>query len=379
MHLHSILVERGRVALNPATGSGEELLRSALNKAEVEALETLKVQYFQNATRYLAKGEYNNALAEIKRVLLIDPQHRLAREYEIRVTELQAARAAVAKLESSPLKEGPPAEAPPVADTTPEPVTKPRARRTWLYFSIIALLIVGTAGMLSLDKADDEEQPAKEPVATVQPQAAPQVEQPAETMIAEDPTPAVNVPLAVESKTTPSVEPGKVTHNEPVHKESAPPARSTKEASASVSHPAGSQLLAAAIEKKAELPSVPAPTKSAALAPMPEVKAESPQAPPAEAAAEADPFVAVERDPKIVRLEKVVLPELVIRNHMSGSVTAKVLIDKEGKPGEVQILASTSTAFEQPVIDAIGKSSFSPGVMGNSPVASWVVIPFKFK
>jgi len=370
-----ILEERGRVALNPATGSGEELLRSALNKAELEALEALKLQFFQNATKYLAKGDYDNALSEIKRVLLIDPDHRLAREYEIRVAELQASRAQDLKPDSRsrPEKETPRA-APVVVETARlvTPVAK-ASRKSWLYVALIALLLLGTAGVLTLERVDDEQQPPPVTVAAVTPQRPAPIEQAAEGAMMQEPTPNVEVPLAIESKQAPLVTETSISRPEPARKD-APPANVTD---ARPTGSAGIGLLAAVTEKKVEPPSAPV-KKEVSAAPL-EVKTAASLPPPSEPTREATPFVAVQQDPKIVHLERPVLPDIVMRNHISGSVTAKVLVDKDGTPREVQILESTSSVLEQPVIDAVGKSSFTPGLMGSGPVAAWVVIPFKFK
>lgn len=372
--------------MNPATGSGEELLRSALNKAELEALEALKLQYFQNATKFLAKGEYDNALAEIKRVLLIDPGHRLAREYESRVTELQASRAQAARAEAvPPPQQAAPRVAPVVVEAPrPAPASRPASRKTWLYVAVAGSLLIGTAGVLTLEKVDDEGQASAATIAATAVQASAPVEETTPVTTVEELTPSVEVPLAVESKqnSVPAEKSG--LKSEPVRKDAPPvssprasdaPSRPATSAGDRPTGAAGIGLLAAVTEKKAE----PAPAKKELPAPQPEMKPLDSQPPSAEPARETTPFVAVQEEPKIVHLERPVLPEIIARNHVSGSVTAKVMIDKDGKPGEVQILASSSSVLEQPVIDAIGKSTFTPGMMGNGPVGAWVVIPFKFK
>jgi len=363
--------------LNPEAGSGENNLRSALNKAELEALEALKLQYFQNATKFLAKGEYDSALAEIKRVLLIDPEHRLAREYEIRVTELQASRVQAPKPEPAPKKEPP--RVAPAAYATVAPARVRSSRKTWLYVALIGLLLLGTAGVLTLEKVDDGEESAVAiavPVMPVSQTAAPQVstpadEQPAEnTLVKEEPTPAVQPLTSAEPKHSPVVAEKSAPRPEPVRRDPAPapPVRSGS---------AGSGLLAFAAEKKVEPP--PAPVKKDVPAPQPEVKAAATQPPPSEPARESVPFVATEKEPKLLHLQKVRLPGIATRGYISAEVRAKVLVDRDGKPQKVEILSSTNSIFEQPVIDALEKSTFSPGMMGAEPVSAWLVIPFKFK
>ncbi len=364
--------------MNPAAGFGEENLRSALNKAELETLEALKLQYFQNATRFLAKGEYDSALAEIKRVLLIDPEHRLAREYEIRVTELQASRVQAPKTNPAPQRETPRVAPPTIQTAAPPPVRS--SRWTWLSIALIVFVLVGTAGVLTLEKVDDQEQPPVATAASIAPQTTTQAEQPVENTVTE-PVPPAESPASIEPKHTLAVVEKRTQRPEPVLRDSpVRPAVRRDESPGSArggagpvpsgqASPSGAGPLAILAEKKVEPLSVP----------QPEVKMVASQAPPPEVARESAPFVAVQEDPKIVRLEKPRLPDIVLKNHISGEVTAKVLIDRDGKPQEVQIVSSTSSVFEQPVIDAIGRSSFSPGMMGSGPVAAWMLIPFRFK
>ena len=63
---------------------------------------------------------------------------------------------------------------------------------------------------------------------------------------------------------------------------------------------------------------------------------------------------------------------------IEGRVVVRVLIDPNGKALDSQILKSTNSVFEQPVIDAVMKSQFTPAQMGQGPVAAWLTIPFKF-
>jgi len=366
--------------LNPATGSGEELLRSALNKAELEALEALKLQYFQNATRFLAKGEYDKALAEIKRVLQIDPAHRLAREYEIRVTELQASRAQLTKAEAAPRNDPPKAEpAPPhVVVEAAAPAPRRPSRKSWLYVALIASLLLGTAGVLTLEKVEEAE---PVPVATVAPASehvsAP-AEQPEEVGLVEEPTPSIAPLTTLEPKSSLGAAEKSAPPPEPVRRD--PPVRSAAGTTQDENlAPSGVRAKAAVVpaEKTVE---PPPPVQKEIPAPQLETKLVASLEPAkVERVRESAPFVAIQQDPKIVHLEKPRLPDFVLRNHMSGEVTAKVLIDKDGKPQEIQIVSSTNSVFEPSVIDAIERSTFSPGVMGEGPVAAWVVIPFRFK
>ena len=109
------------------------------------------------------------------------------------------------------------------------------------------------------------------------------------------------------------------------------------------------------------------------------MKLASTQTPPPEPVVPRTPFVATEKEPKLVRLEKVRLPDIALRTNTSGEVKAKVLVDKEGNAQQVEIVSSTNGLLDQAVIDALQKSTYSPGMMGNDPVSAWMVIPFKFK
>jgi tetratricopeptide (TPR) repeat protein len=56
------------------------------------AHEWLKNQYFQHAHDYVKDGEYDHALAEIRRVFIIDPENKIARDFELQIDELARIR-----------------------------------------------------------------------------------------------------------------------------------------------------------------------------------------------------------------------------------------------------------------------------------------------
>ncbi len=79
-----------------AGGSIDTFQQAPEGQAErdkVAALEWLKNQYFQHAHEYVRKGEYQNALAEIRRVYVIEPENRIAPEFEQQIVELSRLRA----------------------------------------------------------------------------------------------------------------------------------------------------------------------------------------------------------------------------------------------------------------------------------------------
>ena len=56
------------------------------------ALEWLKNQYFQHAHDYVRKGEYQHALTEIRRVYIIEPDNKVAPQFEQQIVELSSLR-----------------------------------------------------------------------------------------------------------------------------------------------------------------------------------------------------------------------------------------------------------------------------------------------
>jgi tetratricopeptide (TPR) repeat protein len=63
------------------------------------ALEWLKNQYFQHAHEYVRKGEYQHALAEVRRVYIIDSSNAVAKELEKQIDQL-------AQMQSDPSASG---------------------------------------------------------------------------------------------------------------------------------------------------------------------------------------------------------------------------------------------------------------------------------
>jgi TonB family protein len=58
-------------------------------------------------------------------------------------------------------------------------------------------------------------------------------------------------------------------------------------------------------------------------------------------------------------------------------VVIKVLIDVDGKPIDTQVLMSSKSTLEKPVIKAVMNSKFLPGQSAIGPVKTWLTIPFK--
>ena len=90
-------------------------------------------------------------------------------------------------------------------------------------------------------------------------------------------------------------------------------------------------------------------------------------------------FVAVEKEPVVVKKVEPKYPELAMRAGLEGKVWVKIWVDKEGKPKQVVVLKSDAEIFNEPAVEAAKQFVFTPAYMNNGPVSVWVSVPFKFK
>ena len=95
------------------------------------------------------------------------------------------------------------------------------------------------------------------------------------------------------------------------------------------------------------------------------------EAPPAD-------YVAVEKEPVIIKSVEPVYPEMAVKTGLEGKVWVKIWVDREGKPKQVVILQSDNALFDQPALDAARQFVFTPAYMNDGPVSVWVTFPFKF-
>ncbi len=393
-------------------------------------LEALKLLYFQRASKFVMKGEYEQALAEVRRVFVVDPENTIAKEYASRVEHLlqHARRLAsepmpgvegqqesprTAQIEKLPRAKDTPHvhaerstawDADFVAPKAPAPVserrqTPPSSRQTMAYgdslavslssnrnvesdgehrgtgrkkskFFLVLAAVILTPLLAGVAVAIFSTKNGPEP--GLKDVASRQTQNPVSTTTVEATIGAAqnHLPEAAPSKTeeqhqAPAVVPAKVS----------PPPLEEK------------PIAAALAPQKAEAPAQKSPVETpkhepiALSSPAPEnVPPPQPKAPVAEPEKASVPaFVAVEKDPQIVKLEKPEFPNFVWKMGGEGQVVVRVLIDANGKPLDSQILKSTNPVFEQPVVDAVMKSQFNPAQMGQGPVAAWLTIPFKFR
>ena len=90
-------------------------------------------------------------------------------------------------------------------------------------------------------------------------------------------------------------------------------------------------------------------------------------------------FVAVEKEPAIVKKVEPKYPEIALRAGLEGTVYVKMWVDKEGKVRKVVILKSDAEIFNQSAHDAAMQWVYTPALMQKGPVSVWVALPFKFR
>jgi protein TonB len=90
-------------------------------------------------------------------------------------------------------------------------------------------------------------------------------------------------------------------------------------------------------------------------------------------------FVAVEKEPVVVKKVEPKYPELAMRAGLEGKVWVKIWVDKEGRAKQVVVMKSDAEIFNEPAIEAAKQFVFTPAYMNNGPVSVWVSVPFKFR
>jgi protein TonB len=397
-------------------------------------LEALKLLYFQRASKFVMKGEYEQALAEVRRVFVVDPENTIAKEYASRVEHLlQHARRLASEPMPSPLPAvdgvgeslqtihvvpAPDAGEPPhvhaerstawdddfVSPKTsslvpenrpahpglrqPAPYTDSPAvsqspagnsgrndehagsgRKKSKLFLVLATVILAPllAGVtVAIFSSKNTVTAGQHDVTAVQAQDRNL-----------NPGPSVEATIGGGGNSAPEETASRAEESRPVTpiltvKTSPPPVEKNVD-------PAPSPAKTSA-EPQAALVDLPRSEPVRVATPVAENIPPKPDPAAIEPPRTSTPaFIPVEKDPQIVRLEKPAFPGFVWKMGMEGQVVLRVLIDPSGKPLDSQILKSTNSVFEQPVIDAVMKSQFLPAQMGQGPVAAWLTIPFRFK
>lgn len=150
------------------------------------------------------------------------------------------------------------------------------------------------------------------------------------------------------------------------------------------------------LEKRSELPK-PQLTETPAVTPVPpspQTAQMSPEAPPqvsppspppetttqinSPQPEEIQPLFRLTRQPKPLGKIEPAYPASERRAGIQANVVAEVTIDARGEVQDVRILKSAGSAFDTAVIEALRKSTFSPGYIGDKAVPVRFQVPFRF-
>lgn len=388
-------------------------------------LEALKLLYFQRASKFVMKGEYEQALAEVRRVFVVDPENTIAKQYATRVEVLlgQARRLAsvppdflaedlttsdsnetVSKKSTTPKEpsrvhaarstawDDDFAEAKSASLIPEHHITPPSHRHTVSYGDSLAASLQHSGNQAHEDVKTDSKPPRKTRTfflvsalgtvliagSTFAILSSSGKGTATREEFSQKAAGTMNSPTAIQgqsiaySSENPTIEHTQaslsVSHQAPATAITPPSAGSQKGSPIPVAVESDPLSEAVNLDAMKDEPSkiVPPPAESKPMVTQPVTST-------------AIAFIPVEKDPQIIRLEKPQFPSFVWRTGIEGQVVVKVLIDPDGKPIDTQILKSTNTVFEQPVIDAVLKSQFCAAQMGQGPVTAWLTIPFKFK
>jgi protein TonB len=359
---------KGRLPLPSASVPGKPVQRPLIDERESRLRELID-QYFRHADDWVKRGDYASALQEIHRVLLVDPENRIAREYERKINELTHSDAKSAAVRDTRVRDEPAPRAIPAADQdspfTPKiplietaQIAEPEAaqphrnrgkRTRGLVISIAAVAVIAAIVILVAPSNRSSSGPAPAVAATVQSEQ-PQTAAPVETK--QEPTSPVNEPESIETPVPDVV---------PVERKIAKAPEIVPRAITLPETPAR--------EKAVVNPAVPT------AQPVRQMETRT----RTDIAANSAVFIPVEKAPRILRLEQPSFSESDLAVGLSGEIRVKVQINKEGRPVQALVISSTNKALNEPVVDAVMKSTYEPGVMSNGPVMAWIVIPFKFK
>jgi protein TonB len=88
----------------------------------------------------------------------------------------------------------------------------------------------------------------------------------------------------------------------------------------------------------------------------------------------------VDREPRLVSRVPPIYPYSARRRGINGEVVVRFLVDTSGRVNKLTIVrAQPKGIFEQAVEQSINRWRFKPGYFQGRPVATWVVLPIRFK
>ncbi len=363
----------------PAVSSEQE------SEEEKEArLKEVRDHYFTRADEFMERGDYESALAEVRRVTIIDPENRIARQYEEKIallTGTQIPEKPAGTAEHQDAKKPSPTPAAPAKEPQhsspghplgqlPEGVVAPPTEKKKGMSRGMIIMMVGTIVAVGLGAAffftrgpghanarlvyslGDAQKIVMAETQVIQVTPVQETAAPQQTQTSESASPSSTVAEEPKATAKESKQASVKTPQATPPKQESKPETTTKAAPPQQSQPLASNATPAPATKEPESTS---------------------SAPPSQ------PFVAVEKEPKIVKLQAPKLPESAIRAGLTGRVIVKVLIDEQGKPSQAVILTSSNHVFDECVVNAVMSSKFEPGMMSSGPVQTWMSIPFIFK
>jgi TonB family protein len=385
------------------------------------ALEWLKDQYFQHAHEYVQKGEHEHALAEIRRVYIIDPGNSTAIDFERRVMQLAGIASPGSTVppsqrqlrlvtrETLANEPPPPEEAEPILmkteewssptleEPTPEPQPKHRAeprpeqqpsqpqthplpaprrglRPVTTGVLMLAVLAVGATIYMLWTHQETTKRSEQRRSSIV---AVPQQEVFIGAPTAEEQNYVVSSPSKDSNTGTPEVS---EETSSPIPKEAAASQRTERRQARETAKPTQSSSHKAT-EKQKPAPVKEQPVRTGAETSSKEtlpagIAAASVQQAPPEQSAPATPVI--EKDAQIIKLERPRFSEAAYAAGINGQVIVQVQINAQGKPLQTKVLNTNNQLLVTPVIEAVMKSQFAPAQMTSGPVTSWMTIPFKF-
>jgi periplasmic protein TonB len=380
------LIQRAKSDRQGRDDLGEQLVQSvAPTPPPVEKkdprLKMVVDQYFKHADDWVRRGDFEAALKEVERVLLIDPESRVGKEYLARLKQLikenaapeAVAQSAALRHESAVVAKALPPEpaparvshpAPPIAVPAQEHVGK---KKVALLLSVAIVLVIGlVAGAMMLRPNQAKYKPGmlyitENPVATTSEEVT---QTPVQKQEQEPPATA----LSTQVDESPDITAPKIPAPEPEPVVKQIPAKKTI-------------VREATPEPVAEPKPEPKPEpKSEPIAPVSAAPVQTAEKAAASSEGEkSTPFIPVESPPKIVNLEQPVFTNEELAAGIKGDVVVKVQIDKNGKPVQAKVMSSTNKVLNGPVVDAVMRSTYTAGVMSSGPVTTWMTIPMRLK
>jgi protein TonB len=357
--------------------------------------------FLTNVDQCINKGEYEKALVEIQRIYRIDPQNATAKALEQTIARMAGNTGApIARSGNDPTERPPgdrgrtsrvPAPSADLPAPAPEPVVKPLPRqelrsiappppkqRPTILIATLGAAIVGFGILILVQSMATDMPPAtsaipnardsKPSTIAVRERETDIQALPKDTVKAL-PAPSVGVPDdGVAERRSPAV----VIRDQQQPKDTQRTALVVPEVPQKGTAESGRPLAVA--NHAAKEPTSPAVIPEQKPAAPPSVSEPEP-----EPAVPSQPFVAVQKDPQILRLEKPVIPDRVFMTGKSVQVLVRVQIGPDGRPLQAKIVKSSNPLANDAIINAVMKSEYSPGIMSSGPVTTWVSIPFSVK